>query len=78
MTAGDPWSGRHAGELDSIRGWLCRIEDEAGPGFRVERELKPPYGWNLVDASGAIVCSGPLERLERWPVKEEDDDTSHQ
>ncbi|KZM70822.1 hypothetical protein AWN90_40435 [Nocardia terpenica] len=54
--------------MPGIREWLCAIEDKAGAGYRVEREPQPPYGWNLVDPSGAIVCSGTLDRLESWVI----------
>ncbi|WP_040695110.1 hypothetical protein [Nocardia vinacea] len=64
-----PADQRHAGELPSIREWLCAIENAAGLGYHVEREPNPPFGWNLVDGSGAIVCSGPLDRLDRWLLR---------
>lgn len=35
-------------------------------GYEVLRELRPPYGWNLVDADRTVLDSGPLERLERY------------
>lgn len=57
---------RHAAEVASIRDQLCAIEDQAGAGYRVEREQNQPYGWNLVDPEGRIVCSGTLDRLELW------------
>ncbi|QIS20278.1 hypothetical protein [Nocardia terpenica] len=57
---------RHADELPSIKPWVCAIEERAGDGYHVEREPNPPYGWNLFDPAGAVVCSGSLDRLELW------------
>ncbi|MBF6060429.1 hypothetical protein IU500_06500 [Nocardia terpenica] len=59
---------RHARELPSIRPWILAIEDKAGPGYRIARELDPPYGWNLFDPKGIRVCSGSLDRLELWAI----------
>ncbi|MFI5779410.1 hypothetical protein [Nocardia sp. NPDC051570] len=42
------------------------IAADAGPGWRVEREPNPPYGWNLVDDRATIVCSGSLDQIETW------------
>lgn len=62
-------SQRHADELPSIRPWVLAIEEKAGPGYHVEREQDPPYGWNLFDRSGVKVCSGSLDRLELWVIR---------
>ncbi|MBF6329466.1 hypothetical protein [Nocardia transvalensis] len=59
----------HSQALDSVREWAHTIETDAGPGYRVEREPNPPFGWNLVDGEGAIVCSGSLDRLEQWVLR---------
>ncbi|WP_329413153.1 hypothetical protein OG563_11470 [Nocardia vinacea] len=67
---------RHAGELPSIREWLRAIENGAGANYHVEREPNPPYGWNLVDGSGSIVCSGPLDRLDRWLIRRNNESTT--
>ncbi|MFI6366386.1 hypothetical protein ACIBG0_26960 [Nocardia sp. NPDC050630] len=71
-----PGDERHANELPSIREWLRAIENAAGPGYRVEREPNPPYGWNLVDASDSIVCSGALNRLDQWLTRRATDSTT--
>ncbi|MEG8178470.1 hypothetical protein [Nocardia terpenica] len=65
-----PSAHRHADELPSIRPWVLAIEDKAGPGYLVEREPNPPYGWNLFDQAGVIVCSGSLDRLELWVLRQ--------
>lgn len=64
-TAGGQW---HVGELPSMRELLCAIEDAAGADCCVERDPNPPDGWNLVDESGAMVCSGSVGRLDRWLI----------
>ncbi|ATL70762.1 hypothetical protein CRH09_35855 [Nocardia terpenica] len=71
MTSGDqpPAEERHGDEIASIRDQLRSIEDTAGAGYRVVREPNPPYGWNLVDPTGVVVCSGPLDRLELWVTR---------
>ncbi|MEG8184171.1 hypothetical protein GZH49_37525 [Nocardia terpenica] len=64
---------RHSGEIPDVRDWLCRIEDAAGSGYHVEREPDLPYGWNLIDPHGAVICSGTLDRLEQWVVRRNTD-----
>ncbi|MFI5775577.1 hypothetical protein [Nocardia sp. NPDC051570] len=56
----------HSHEPESIRQWLCAIESEAGPAWRVRREPGPPYGWSLFDDNGAAVCSGSLDKIDQW------------
>ncbi|WP_433759135.1 hypothetical protein [Nocardia sp. CA-135398] len=69
MTPEKPPDERHANELPSIREWLRAIENAAGADHHVEREPNPPFGWNLIDSSGAIVCSGSLDRLDQWLIR---------
>ncbi|MFI5776513.1 hypothetical protein [Nocardia sp. NPDC051570] len=54
--------------LEAVRLWAQGIADAAGPGWRVDRCLQPPFGWDLTDPDGVVVASGPLERLEEWVV----------
>lgn len=60
---------RHTSDPESIRIWADAIAGKAGDGYRVEREPNPPYGWNLFDHAGALVCSGSLDRLELWVLR---------
>ncbi|MCM6775427.1 hypothetical protein NDR87_15880 [Nocardia sp. CDC159] len=66
MTPQPPSRPDHSRELESIRDWLWAIEAEAGPGYFVDREPQPPYGWNLFDPEGTVVCSGSLDKIEKW------------
>lgn len=55
--------------MPEIREWLRRIENDAGQGYHIRRDQNPPYGWNLMNPTGTIVCSGPLDRLELWVIR---------
>ncbi len=66
VTSPPPPEPDHSHEPESIRQWLCDIESEAGPGWRVRREPRPPYGWNLLDDTGAVVCGGSLDKIDLW------------
>ncbi|ATL70819.1 hypothetical protein GZH49_20000 [Nocardia terpenica] len=57
------------GEIPEIREWLRRIATDAGASYRIERDQNPPYGWNLMNPTGTIVCTGPLDRLELWVIR---------
>ncbi|WP_067574778.1 hypothetical protein [Nocardia acidivorans] len=46
--------------------WAQEIAEDAGPGWKVERCQRPPYGWDLRTPDGDVADSGPLERLEGW------------
>ncbi|MFF0488360.1 hypothetical protein ACWDSJ_00560 [Nocardia sp. NPDC003482] len=75
MTTPPPRKPDHSREPESIRAWLCALESEAGTGFHIERELRPPYGWNLVEEeSGSVVCTGSLDKLDEWLHKCRPDD----
>lgn len=48
-------------EPNSIRDRSRALDTAMPPGYRVEREPHPPYGWNLFDNRGLIVRSGSLK-----------------
>ncbi|ATL69125.1 hypothetical protein CRH09_26050 [Nocardia terpenica] len=65
----EPAESDWAQEPESVRGWLQAVESKAGDGYRLERKPDPLYGWNLLDVSGGVACSGSLERIELWILR---------
>lgn len=49
--------------------WAAELAAQAGPGWIVEVERQPPYGWNLRDPGGTKRASGSLDRIEAWLTK---------